>query len=132
MSGSRREWPAVDPPPVVLNTDHRPADAPADPSAVARVARQARAAGWEIRTGYSRGPMRAVAVGTFKDVQVFGIWAGVHPVTGWRFYAMYERTVGAATGWKWARITVWRGAERRSGLSVTELGEFIRVARIDG
>lgn len=120
-------WPDIDPVPVVTNRDARPAGAPADPRAVAGLLRAGRAGGWAVMSGYSRGPMRAQKTGTYKDVEVIGVWAGVHPETGWRWYAMHERTTGAATGWKWARITIWRPgtAFRFTHATVTDLKTFL-------
>lgn len=116
------DWPDSDPPPVVVNTASRPEGAPQDPPAVLKLQRAAQAAGWPIRTGYSRGLLRTRSVGVYKDVEIIGVWAGwAH---GWRFYAMYERTVGAATGWKWGAVTAWQvGKPMCSGMKITELYE---------
>lgn len=116
------EWPEIDPAPVVVNTQPRPEGAPVDPSAVLKLQRAAEAAGWATRTGYSRGPLRTRSVGVYKDVEIIGVWAGELDETRW--YAMYERTVGAATGWKWGAITLWtRGQPMISNLKITQLTE---------
>jgi hypothetical protein len=115
-------WPDSDPPPVVLNTDPRPEGAPVDPSAVLKLVRAAQAAGWATRTGYSRGLLRTRSPGRYKDVEIIGVWSNAN-VDGLRWYAMHERTIGAATGWKWGAITVWSVAERTSNLKITELYE---------
>lgn len=116
------DWPATDPAPVVVNTDPRPEGAPVDPPAVLKLQRAAQAAGWPIRTGYSRGLLRTRSVGVYKDVEIIGVWAGEHDGTRW--YAMYERTIGAKTGWKWGAITLWkRGQPMVSGLTITQLTE---------
>lgn len=121
-------WPEHDPLPEVHSTDPRPESAPADPRPVLAIVKAATAAGWLVRVGYSRGPARAVKVGTYKMVETFGVWSAPHPDTGWRFYGMYERTVGAATGWKWDRIGIWKpGGTRFVEASVTDLKEFIAV-----
>jgi ribosomal protein S27E len=62
-------------------------------------------------------------------VETFGVWSARHPDTGWRLYAMYERTIGAATGWKWARTGIWRPGQgaRFVEASVTDLKDFITV-----
>lgn len=115
-------WPDADPPPVVVNTDPRPEGAPVDPSAVLKLQRAAQAAGWPVRTGYSRGLLRTRSIGVYKDVEIIGVWAGEHQETRW--YALYERTIGAKTGWKWSAITMWtRGKPMETGLTITELTE---------
>ena len=128
-------WPEHDPAPEVTTLDPRPADAPDEPRAVRLLVAEATAAGWQARVGYSRGPIRAVKVGTYKTVECFGVWASEHPETGWRFCAMHERTIGAATGWKWARVTMWHargkattgGALRFSHANRTDLSTFIEL-----
>lgn len=116
------EWPEMDPLPVAVNTSPRPVGAPEDPTAVKRLQRAAEAAGWPIRIGYSRGLLRTRSVGVYKDVEIIGVWAGEHDGTRW--YAMYERTVGAATGWKWGAITLWhRGRPLEGNLKITQLME---------
>lgn len=115
-------WPETDPAPVVVNTAERPKGAPMDPSAVLKLQRAAQAAGWGTRTGYSRGLLRTRSVGVFKDVEIIGVWASEHQETRW--YAMYERTIGAKTGWKWGAITLWRrGQPMETGLTITDLYE---------
>jgi DUF1365 family protein len=107
---------------VVVNTSQRPEGAPVDPSAVLKLQRAAQAAGWATRTGYSRGLLRTRSVGIYKDVEIIGVWAAEKD--GVRWYAMHERTVGAATGWKWGAITLWtRGQPLVSGLKITQLME---------
>lgn len=120
------DWTAEDPPPTVTTRDARPEGAPEDPAAVKKLQRAAEGAGWPIRTGYSRGLLRTRSVGVYKDVEIIGVWAGL--AHGWRWYAMYERTIGAKTGWKWSAITAWQvGRPMRSNLSVTELYAFLSV-----
>lgn len=124
-------WPEHDPVPEVLSIDPRPADAPPEPRPVLAIVKAAETAGWLVRVGYSRGPARAVKVGEYKLVETFGVWAGAHPDTGWRFYAMYERTVGKT--WAWQRIGIWKpGRLVAPGLgprfvdaNVTDLKDFI-------
>lgn len=122
-------WPEDDPVPEVLDTDPRPDGAPGEPRSVLDIVKRATAAGWLVRVGYSRGPVRAVKVGTYKMVETFGLWSSEHPDTHWRFYAMHARTIGAATGWKWERIGIWRPGQgvRFVEASVTDLKEFILV-----
>lgn len=116
------EWPAADPAPVTVNTAPRPEGAPEDPRAVKSLQRAAEAAGWPIRVGYSRGLLRTRSIGVYKDVEIIGVWAGEHDQTRW--YALYERTIGAKTGWKWGAITLWqRGKPLESGLTITQLME---------
>lgn len=122
---SKSEWPPVDPPPVITNRDLRPAECPVEPLAVRRLTRVAEQAGWPVLVGYSRGPMRTTSVGVYKDVMAFGVWANL--AHGWRWYGIYERTVGAKTKWKWSRITIWRAGERHAGITVTGLNEFLSV-----
>src|SRR6185369_9355981 len=81
-------WPEHDPLPEVHSTDPRP---------VLAIVKPATAAGWLVRVGYSRGPARAVKVGTYKMVETFGVWYAPHPDTGWRFYGMFLCNDGAAT-----------------------------------
>lgn len=126
-------WPEDDPVPEVLSTDPRPADAPAEPRPVLAIVKAATQAGWLARVGYSRGPARAVRVGTYKMVETFGIWASAHPDTGWRFYAMYERTVGKT--WSWDRVGIWKPGQivapglgvRFTDATVSDLKDFILV-----
>lgn len=116
------DWPEHDPAPVVRNTDPRPEGAPEDPRAVKSLQRAAQAAGWPIRVGYSRGLLRTRSVGVYKDVEIIGVWAAEKGGTRW--YAMYERTVGAKTGWKWGAIALWcRGEPMVTGLAITQLME---------
>lgn len=114
-------WPEHDPSPVVTTVDPRPEGAPTDPSAVLKLVRAAQAAGWATRTGYSRGPLRTRSPGRYKDVEIIGVWASEKD--GLRWYAMHERTIGAATGWKWGAITTWTATERTSNLKITALME---------
>lgn len=122
-------WPERDPIPEVLSTDPRPADAPAEPKSVVDLVKRATDGGWLVRVGYSRGPARAVKVGVYKMVETFGVWAAPHPDSGWRFCAMHERSIGAATGWTWDRIGIWKPTEhvRFVDASVTDLKEFLLV-----
>lgn len=128
-------WPERDPIPEVLDTDPRPVDAPAEPRAVLDLVKRATAAGWLVRVGFSRGPARAVTVNTYKLVETFGVWAAAHPDTGWRFCAMYERSIGAATGWKWDRTGIWKPGQvvapglgpRFGHATVTDLKEFLEA-----
>lgn len=128
-------WPERDPIPEVLSTDPRPADAPAEPGPVLDLVQRATAGGWLVRVGFSRGPARAVKVGAYKMVETFGVWAAPHPDTGWRFCAMHERSIGAATGWKWDRTGIWKpGHTVAPGLgsrfvdaTVTDLKEFVAI-----
>lgn len=121
-----REWPDRDPVPEVTNLDPRPADAPADPRAVVALAALGTAHGWTTRVGYSRSHKRAQRIGEYVPVETFGVWADVHPDTGFRWCAMYERRRGSGT-WAWARVMVWNGERSHSDLSVTDLKEFIGV-----
>lgn len=113
-------WPASDPAPEVTSRDPRPEGAPADPIAVKRLQRVAEAAGWPIRIGYSKAQVRTRSVGVYKTVETIGVWAGVR--AGIRWCAMYQRTVGARTGWTWTDITITGS----TGLSITQL-----MARFD-
>lgn len=117
-------WPVTEPIPEVLSTD--PVTMP-KPGPVLSLCAAGMEAGWTVRVGYSRGPARAVKVGTYKLVETFGVWAGPHPDTGWRWCAMYERTVGKV--WKWPRVTIWRPTEhtRFTHATVTDLREFLAV-----
>jgi hypothetical protein len=100
-------WPAQDPPPEVTTRDLQPEGAPKYPSAVVKLQRAAERAGWPVASGYSRGPERAVRVGEYKLMETFGVYVPAHPATGWRFGAVYGRTVGT-TGWKWRSIAIRR------------------------
>lgn len=130
------EWPDADPSPEVTNRDPRPEDAPADPRSVTDLALRGRAAGWNVLVGYSRGFTRAQRVGEYKTVEVLGVWADAHPDTGYRWSAMYERTVGTKT-WTWRRVTIWHPGGRAlmgpgsssyfADASVTDLKDFIEV-----
>ena len=121
-------WPEHDPPFEVSNLDPRPADAPAVPRSVVSLMGLGTEAGWEMRVGYSRGPVRAKGTGTYKRVEIFGVWAGVHPDTGYRFSAMYQREIGKET-WSWSSISIWRLGEVPFPYAlVTDLKEFIRVS----
>lgn len=125
-------WPERDPVPHITTRDPRPADAPREPSAVQSLARTADVAGWRVRVDYSRGPERAVRVGTYKLTETFGVWTTPHPDTGWRFSAIYARTVGRPT-WSWTRIAIWRPGKlvgpglgaRFTHATVTDLKAFV-------
>jgi hypothetical protein len=127
-------WSEVEPPPEVTTRDARPPDAPSVPSAVLKLQRAAEGAGWTILTGYSRGPERAVRVGTYKLTEAYGVYADRHPGSGWRFAALYARTVGAKS-WAWRSIAIRRpGHLVGPGLgavfvhaTITDLHEFIAV-----
>jgi hypothetical protein len=119
-------WPAIDPPPEIVCTAPRPADAPTEPRAVLSLQRAAQAAGWPILVGYSRGQVRAQRVGTYKRVEVFGVQAAPHPDTRWRFWALYSRTMPAGT-WSW-RISIWKADQVVfTHATISDLVEFIAV-----
>jgi hypothetical protein len=120
-------WPEKDPVPEVLNTDPRP-DVPV-PGPVRELQALGLVEGWDVRIGYSRSPARAVKVGTYKMVETWGVWASAHPDTGYRWYAMYERSIGAKTGWKWDRTGIWKlpTEPRFVDANVTDLKEFIAL-----
>jgi hypothetical protein len=86
------------------------------------------AAGWVVRVGYSRGPVRAVKVGAYRLVEDLGVWASVHPDTGYRWYAVYRRTVGGKS-WTWDRIGIWKPGKglRFLDATITDLQQFITV-----
>jgi hypothetical protein len=120
-------WPATDPPPEIVCTAPRPADAPQEPRAVLSLQRAAQAAGWPILVGYSRGPVRAQRVGTYKRVEVFGIQAAPHPDTRWRFWALYSRTIHGTGTWSW-RVSIWKADQVVfTHATITDLQEFIAV-----
>lgn len=105
------------------------------PEPVIKLQRAAERAGWPISVGYSRGPERAVRVGTYKITEAFGVWAGAHPTTGWRFVAVYARTVGGKSGWSWRSVSIRRpgqligpglGAVFRHA-TITDLYEWLAV-----
>lgn len=116
-------WPPEDPIPEVLNTDPRP-NVPV-PAPVVALERLGAREGWEVRSGYSTGPERAVRVGTYKQTETWGIWSSVHPVSGWRWNAMYSRTVGKT--WAWRSTAIWLPGRRPrfTHASRTDLIEFI-------
>ena len=119
-------WPETDPVPEVLSIDPIPAAAPTMPRAVTRLQLAAEAAGWVVRVGFSSSPERAVRVGTYKQTEAYGVWAGAHPATGWRFNAIHTRTVGGK--WAWRSTAIWKlGVPRFRHATVTDLGEFITV-----
>jgi hypothetical protein len=94
---------------------------------VARLTAAALAAGWAVRVGYSAGPERAVRVGTYKDTEHFGVWAGPHPDTGYRFSAIYSRTIGKEWAWD---IRIWTPGVRRPRFRhalISDLQQFIGV-----
>lgn len=106
-------WPENDPPPEVTSRDPRPADAPRLPRAAVWLIGDASGGGWTAtRAGYSRGPERAVRVGTYKITEAYGLSVPAHPLTGWRWMAVYARTVGAGS-WKWRSIAIWHRDGRR-------------------
>lgn len=116
-------WPATEPIPEVLNSDPRP-DVPV-PAPVAALEALAQSAGWEVRSGYSTGPERAVKVGAYKQTEQWGVWAAPHPETGWRWNAMYSRTKGKT--WSWRSTALWLPGKRPrfTHASRTDLSEFI-------
>lgn len=118
-------WPAADPPPEILSTDPWPEGVPV-PGPVRDLAARAELEGWAVRLGYSRGPERAVRVGTYKITEAIGVWAGPHPVTRWRFCAVYGHTVNRP--WSWRSISIWRpGGNRFTEAMVTDLKEWLTV-----
>lgn len=121
------EWPDTDPAPMVVNTAPRPEGAPEDPRAVKSLQRAAERAGWAIKVGYSRGMLRTRSVGVYKDVEVIGVWSD--SAHGWRFYAMYERTLrpdpDGPAPWKWTSITRWSPAGNVQNMTITNLIDFI-------
>lgn len=121
-----KAWPEHDPAPLILNTDPRPCDTPPDPRAVLDLVAKGVAGGWPVRVGYSRGFKRAQRIGTYTPMETFGVWAGVHPVSGWRFSALYERPVGGRA-WTW-QVAIWRTSGDVlyfTDATVTDLKEFI-------
>ncbi len=124
---AERAWPEREPAPDVTNRDGVLAPF-AYPRAVVDLERAARAAGWEIRTGYSRGQVRSVKIGTYRHLDVIGVH-GMHPESGWRFVANYARkTTGGS--WEWLTISVWKlGVRTRwTYATVTDLKEFVAVS----
>lgn len=120
-------WPERDPMPEVCSTDPRPADAPGDPSAVVKLLTALRAGGWTAEVAYSRGPERAVRVGTYKMTEHFGVWAAAGHPSGYRVMARYSRTVGREWAWD---IRIWLPGERKPRFRhalISDLHEFIGV-----
>lgn len=113
-------WPAADPPPIITTRDVRP-DVPVPGPVVALEAR-GRAKGWEVRIGYSRSPERAVRVGTYKDTEA---WCVQGLGNGWRWSALYTRTVGRP--WSWRSTAIWRPVVygRFTHALITDLQAFI-------
>jgi hypothetical protein len=115
-------WPEHDPVPEVLTTDPWPADF-ITPKPPLDLRTFATAKGWLVRLGYSRGPERAVRVGTYKLTEHVGVWAA--ELNGWRWSAIHSRTVGKA--WSWSAITIWRPGvgTRFTHATVTDLKEWL-------
>jgi hypothetical protein len=118
----------VDPAAEVLSTMETQHDRPDPVSALLGLALDA---GWQARAGYSRGQARTRSVGRYKVVETFGVWAVLDE---WRWYAMYQRTILAATGWTWDRTAIWRPdgrsvapgmGSRFTHANVTDLKDFI-------
>lgn len=140
-------WPERDPEPEVSNRDPRPVDAPAIPKSVSDLAALAKAAGWEIRIGYSRALLRGTANSTYRMVETYGVWFGTDHVSGWRASAMYQRFADAGEirhfngktiepdastrkgkpgTWTWKAVTIFSGFKRHE-VNVTDLKEFVTV-----
>jgi hypothetical protein len=119
-----RDWPDP-PPPETVSTAPAPPGVPEVPRTVLALQRAAEGAGWAVRVGFSRAQERAVRVGTYKTTEAWGVWVGVHPVTGWRFSAIHTRTVGSSTGWGWRNTSIW--SPRFTYATITDLLEFISV-----
>jgi hypothetical protein len=139
-------WPERDPEPEILNTDPRPDDAPDAPKSVQDLAKLGKAAGWDVRVGYSRALLRGTTNSTYRKKETFGVWFGTGHVSGWRACAMYQRftdktlvhrfdgeeilPVGKPAGvpgtWKWESVTIFSGFTRHP-VSVTDLKEFVSV-----
>jgi len=119
-------WPESDPIPEVLNTDPRP-DVPV-PAPVSALQAMGMREGWEVATGWSTGPERAVRVGTYKQTEAWGVWAGPHPISGWRWNAIYTHTVDRP--WSWRSTAIWLPGIRPRFRHATraDLAEFI-IAR---
>jgi len=129
-AGRKQEvsWPAVEPVPEVTTRDRAPST---PPQPVIKLQRAAEGAGWAAEIGYSRGPERAVRVGTYKMTEAHGLYVPAHPSTGWRFIAIYHHTVGKPN-WQW-RISIRRpGQLVGPGLgavfthaTITDLAQFV-------
>lgn len=120
-------WPDRDPIPEVTTRDLALTLAGPHPAAVVKLRKAAERADWTTRVGYSRGPVRAVKIGTYKMVEAFGLWTSVHPGSGYRFRAVYSHTVGAAQ-WAWD-IAIWTPGYgvRFVHATITDLHEFVEV-----
>lgn len=119
-------WPEADPVPEVLSTDPLP-DMPIPRPVVLLVAMGERE-GWTVRPGFSSSPERAVRVGTYKQTEAWGVWAGSHPISGWRWNAVYTRTVGRPWGWRSTALWLPGIRPRFTHASRTDLSGFI-IAR---
>lgn len=125
-------WPERDPLPEVSTTDPWPVGF-ATPKPATDLHGLAVRNGWLVRLGYSRGPERAVRVGTYKMVESVGVWAAPHPVTGWRFCAVYAHTLSKP--WSWSSVTIWRPGQlvgpglgpRFTEAMLTDLKEWINA-----
>lgn len=139
-------WLIMPPPPEVTNREPKPDDAPDVPKSVLALAKLAEAGGWEARIGYSRAVKRGQKTGSYRPIEVFGVWLGGGHPSGWRASALYERfrdakqedthyedgswrrtvePVGKPGTWSWeCRLFSVKG---RHEVSVTNLKEFMSV-----
>lgn len=140
-------WPDKDPVPLWFNTAPPPSYAPAMAAPALRLKNRGEAAGWPIRTGYSRAWRRGQKVGHFRLIEAYGVWAGDHP-SKWRFLAIHERFVdakaehayfadtdelelitsgsGGPGTWTWSNVVIFRAFARHHVL-ITDLGNFLDV-----
>lgn len=108
-------------------------DGVATPSAVLKLAQDAREAGWEVLTAYSCG-YGVMYRGSWQREERIGIRFGLHPLTDRRAYAVYRRTAGEKPGaWAWDQVYLWGPDLPPFGLcSVTDLRDFLnRAGQVD-
>ena len=133
---------------VVPNTTPPPPDAPQRPSAVSGLVTALESGGWEVRTGYSRAWRPGVRTGTYRMIEAYGVFAGLHPACpyhvqaiNWRFMdktgefgyfadtdrlERLEADCGTPGAWSWMMPAVVLGMQRHP-VPVTEVKQFAKV-----
>lgn len=113
-------WDPIDPAPEITTRTGFMAPMPA---VVAKLARTAREAGFEVRCGYARARVRAVRIGTYRTSESWSV-QGRGPGL---FTAVQERNPDGKTGWKWDRISCSLAGTTFPYASITDLGAWIEA-----
>lgn len=95
------------------------------PSGPRGFAKAARAAGWEARIGFSRGPVPGQAADTWETRDIIGVWVNGY---GKRAVATWERNPNAEFSAKKLEAGNIKPGEIPSGMAWSSSGTAIRLA----